>query len=104
VDLSARAKPELAGELSRTNEVLDQVSVALEELALEGRWASLLLTRPRGPDNRIFDLHERTAGYPAWEHLALRLHAGLVAQIVKEMGKAPTLRDHNIAAYCIGHN
>ncbi len=100
VEDTARAQPARAAELPSAHAVLDQVSLALTTLAQTGRWASRLLARPRGSANRLFDFHDRLAGYPAWDHLAARLHAGLVAQIVKEAAKPPAIRDHNIAAYC----
>ena len=100
VCLTAKARLESASWLSPALHILNQVSIILDKLSREERWAIILLTQPKGVDNRVFDLHFYTAGYPAWEHLALRLQAGLVAQIQKESEKPPAVRDQNIRSYC----
>jgi hypothetical protein len=103
VRAAAEAQPEHAAWLPVASRLLDQAGSALNNLSKEGRWALTLLARPGGTVNRIFDLHFHTAGYPAWDHLASRLQAGLVAQIRKESAptfKPRSVRDHNIRTYC----
>jgi len=103
VRAAAEAQPEHAVWLPVASYLLDQVSAALNDLSEESHRALTLLARPGGTANRIFDLHFHTAGYPAWDHLALRLQAGLVAQIRKESHpafKPRSVRDHNIRTYC----
>jgi hypothetical protein len=101
---AAEAQPEHAAWLPIASHLLDQVGAVLNDLSKEGHRALTLLVRPGGTANRIFDLHFHTAGYPAWDHLAFRLQAGLVAQIRKEsdpaFNKPKSVRDHNIRTYC----